>query len=316
MARIDWNSVRDGFELPARVCMGDEPGRKRTLFYYLCSIRGKGASDEEIAAEAERVNETVFDPPLPMGIVHGRVRSVITRYRPGQGLFHGSSVAEKEWATELPDVPERESAEIEAPDMTPEEQARAWIRACFMEDDIVCMARSIDGTWKGDFACSGLVPMYAGTWLGGSGFDPLDGFLASCAPDAGCWCVVNPIKPATTTRNNADIASFRNVLIESDELAIPDQLERLLALFGPEAPEAFANSLMAITYSGGRSLHGIVRLGEGNAVSYSRTVRTLFMYCEKNGLPPDKECSNPSRLTRLPGAMRKGRIQRLVWLHG
>ena len=39
---------------------------------------------------------------------------------------------------------------------------------------------------------------------------------------------------------------------------------------------------------------------------------TLYAVCEKNGLKVDRQNRNPSRLSRLPGVMRRGKKQFLL----
>ena len=67
-----------------------------------------------------------------------------------------------------------------------------------------------------------------------------------------------------------------------------------------------------LVYSGGKSLHAIVRIDAASYEEYRTRVDYLYFVCEKNGMQVDKQNRNPSRLSRLPGAVRNGRKQFLV----
>ncbi|MBQ9346743.1 MAG: AAA family ATPase, partial [Oscillibacter sp.] len=67
-----------------------------------------------------------------------------------------------------------------------------------------------------------------------------------------------------------------------------------------------------LIYSGGKSLHAIVRIDAATKEEYRTRVDYLYSVCEKNGFAVDKQNRNPSRLSRLPGAVRNGHKQFLV----
>ena len=67
-----------------------------------------------------------------------------------------------------------------------------------------------------------------------------------------------------------------------------------------------------LVYSGGKSLHAIVRIDASSYEEYRTRVDYLYSVCEKNGMKVDKQNRNPSRLSRLPGATRNGHKQFLV----
>ena len=69
----------------------------------------------------------------------------------------------------------------------------------------------------------------------------------------------------------------------------------------------------ALVSSGGKSLHAIVRIEAGSFEEYRSRVDYLYAVCEKNGLKVDRQNRNPSRLSRLPGVMRRRRA-RAFWL--
>ena len=67
-----------------------------------------------------------------------------------------------------------------------------------------------------------------------------------------------------------------------------------------------------LVYSGGKSLHAIVRVDAGSYEEYRARVDYLYKVCAKNGLDIDKQNRNPSRLSRMPGVVRGEHKQFLV----
>jgi len=125
--------------------------------------------------------------------------------------------------------------------------------------------------------------------------------------DAGGWIRMNPMDDAGVDDDN--VAAFRFALIESDVLPL-DLLMPLLAKL--PLPTA------AILSSGGRSLHSWVKVDCATAEDYRRTVAKMLALLSKFGVDPKNK--NPSRLSRLPGVIRRigangdGR-QRLLYLN-
>ncbi len=70
--------------------------------------------------------------------------------------------------------------------------------------------------------------------------------------------------------------------------------------------------MAALVYSGGKSLHAIVRIDAANYEEYRKRVDYLYEVCGKNGLEIDRQNRNPSRLSRMPGVMRKGKKQYII----
>lgn len=72
----------------------------------------------------------------------------------------------------------------------------------------------------------------------------------------------------------------------------------------------------SVTYSGGKSLHALIRVDCKTEIEWDKKVRNgAFMEWIKVGA--DKACRNPSRLSRLPGHKRdKKTTQTLLWLRG
>lgn len=120
-------------------------------------------------------------------------------------------------------------------------------------------------------------------------------------PDSGAWIRFNPLDGQGV--KNTNVSEFKYALVESDNMSIEQQNEIIREL---ELP------VVALSFSGGKSLHAIVKIDAVNYPQYQERVDYLYKIVEKNGLKVDKQNKNPSRLTRLPGFIRQGKKQFLV----
>ena len=109
---------------------------------------------------------------------------------------------------------------------------------------------------------------------------------------------VNPMSPSGT--RDADVAAYRQVLIEMDaddqgqQIPLDVQFGALLASQLPIA---------SIVYSGNKSLHAIVRVDATTLVEFDQ--RKAIAHAKINRfVRSDQRVGNPSRLSRLPGAIR------------
>lgn len=125
--------------------------------------------------------------------------------------------------------------------------------------------------------------------------------LGDYNPECGAWVRFNPLDGNGV--KNANVTEFRYALVESDSLGLDQQNEIIRRL---ELPVAI------MVYSGGKSIHAIVRIDAANYDEYRKRVDYLYAACEKNGLAIDKQNRNPSRLSRLPGVMRHGKKQFII----
>lgn len=125
--------------------------------------------------------------------------------------------------------------------------------------------------------------------------------IGDCNPDAGAWIRFNPLDGEGV--KDANVTDYRFALIESDNMELEQQNALIREL---ELPVA------ALVYSGGKSLHAIVRIDAPDYHEYRRRVDFLFDFCQKNGLQMDRQNRNPSRLSRMPGVMRNGKKQYLI----
>lgn len=315
MPIIDWSRARSGYELPATV---NEGSRNDEMHRYLSSLRGKGATDEQVLAAAHEANAAHLSPPLGEGELAGIVRSVCT-YEVGDGSYHGEPEPKVLRAADLPTIAGSIGPSVlpDISDMTPNEQAKAYVRACFDGDDgsgiqwtdTICLARNLAAPWEDAYE-------YAGVLLGGAGYEALDNYLPH-VDVAGMWCCVNPLLPDHYHRDKGSVAAYRNILVECDVLPMEEQLERMLTIFWDQGGKR-EGMLRAIVDSGGKSYHCVIRTDARSREDYAVDAQFVYDLCDHNGLPVDRKCANPTRLTRFPGAMRvlTGRMQRLVWAYG
>lgn len=119
--------------------------------------------------------------------------------------------------------------------------------------------------------------------------------------DAGAWIRFNPMDGNDVRNDN--VTAFNYALVESDSQDIERQYALLTELRLP---------IRILVHSGGKSLHAIVRIEAGSYDEYRSRVDYLYAVCRKNGLDIDPKNRNPSRLSRMPGVMRKGRKQFIV----
>jgi RecA/RadA recombinase len=131
--------------------------------------------------------------------------------------------------------------------------------------------------------------------------------------EAGGWMRINPCAPCGSGKDGAvtddDVAAYRFVLLESDSVPLPLQLALLTRLRLPVA---------AILLSGSQSAHAWVRVEASGEKRFGEIAKRLFAALKPFGI--DQANSNPSRLSRLPGAVRVigatgDGLQRLLWLN-
>lgn len=119
--------------------------------------------------------------------------------------------------------------------------------------------------------------------------------------NSGAWIRFNPLDGEGV--KNTNVVDFRYTLVESDNMSIEQQNEIIREL---ELP------VVALSYSGSKSIHAIVKVDAVNYPQYQERVDYLYKIVEKNGLKVDKQNKNPSRLTRLPGFVRGEKKQFLI----
>jgi hypothetical protein len=138
--------------------------------------------------------------------------------------------------------------------------------------------------------------------------DVLANRLGTCfESQAGAWLRMNPVDGKGVGDEN--VTACRWALVESDALPLDLQVALLAKLPAP---------IGALITSGSRSLHAWVRLDAPDADTGRAMLHRLRDLMEPFGM--DKRNATVSRLSRLPGAVRKvgavdGGEQRLVYLN-
>ena len=116
---------------------------------------------------------------------------------------------------------------------------------------------------------------------------------------AGAWIRLNPAKGP----NNKDVTRYAYALAESDTLSIEEQKKLLIG---------FKLPIATLVESGGKSVHAAIKIDAKDATEYKQRTLFLFDWLAKHGFIVDENNKNEARLSRLPGAIREGRTQRLL----
>lgn len=127
----------------------------------------------------------------------------------------------------------------------------------------------------------------------------LDEAFGTINPEAGAWIRHNP----TTGAKDEHVTRYAYVLVESDSMPVEEQKKLLISLKLPIA---------ALVESGGKSVHAVVKVDAEDRAEFQQRVDFLFDFMSRHGFTIDAANRNPARLSRLPGAERKGNIQRLL----
>lgn len=192
----------------------------------------------------------------------------------------------------------------------PIEDLIRFIEAIYEPDDIVgyvtndCYEDTKDGKWK---PLSGAYDQRAGDLLKAlkkqsEKEEPdIGAVMGDARTEAGAWIRFNPLDGNGV--KNENVLRYRFALVESDTMSIPDQdaLYRRLEL-----------PIATMVHSGNKSLHALVRVDAQDLEEYQKRVRFLYQHLEDNGVKIDRQNSNPSRLTRMPGFYRGENRQYLV----
>ena len=200
---------------------------------------------------------------------------------------------------------EIEQFELPARRWEPKEQITRYLQTLFNADEYVGY---VTQSWEND---DGKCLPQKGSWDRTAGEllselyklrdDDIGAVFGDYNEKAGAWIRFNPLDGKGVKNDN--VTDYRYALVESDSTDLNTQNTIIREL---ELPVA------ALVYSGGKSIHAIVRVEAPNADEYRRRVQYLYSVCKKNGLDPDKQNKNPSRLSRMPGVIRGGKKQYLL----
>ena len=125
--------------------------------------------------------------------------------------------------------------------------------------------------------------------------------LGTYNKNAGAWIRINPFD--SNGIDDANVVSYKHVLVESDEVEISKQIAIMKALKLP---------ISAMVYSGKKSVHAVVKVDARSKKEYTERVNFIFETCNKNGLKTDTANKNESRLSRMPGVIRDNHKQFLI----
>ncbi|WP_304683594.1 AAA family ATPase [Ileibacterium valens] len=189
--------------------------------------------------------------------------------------------------------------------LNPYQQRIAYLAALFAPDEYVCIESSAkekkDQPGKYD-PCDNSRRFIAKTSELIKGFDSGMNLNIEYDP-AGMWICINPTNGKGRKKEN--IQSWRWVLIESDDMPEQQQIDWLK---GSGLP------IVAISTSGGKSIHAVVRVDAPDLKTYRDRTEKIFRWCESNDFKIDKQTKNVNRLTRFPGFKRGNRFQELLYL--
>lgn len=128
---------------------------------------------------------------------------------------------------------------------------------------------------------------------------------------------VNPLKAdggmtaegKPSSRCDDAVAVFRHAVAEIDERTLAEQMAFWAAMG--------LDGVTSITFSGGKSLHVVLRVDCRDRDEWDRSVRDGLFLRYLVPLGCDGACKNPARLSRLAGAMREdkgGAVQKLLFV--
>ena len=190
------------------------------------------------------------------------------------------------------------SAKIEIPEtLDGPDQFRRFLQTLFKPDEYVgfCIDSEQDENGKWKPSTRGVYKMTAKQLLGSIKKHPKDlgATIGDYNQEAGAWIRFNPLDGEGVSNEN--VTDYRYALVESDELEIEKQKALMEELKLPIA---------IMTYSGGKSIHSIVKINAVSEKDYREKVDYLYQVCDKNGLKIDKQNKNSARMTRMPGVIR------------
>lgn len=197
-----------------------------------------------------------------------------------------------------------ESKEIHEPfDFNPVKELTTYLETLFDSTETVGY---VTETWEKDgrfMPKKGTYVHTAGEII--EGLSKCDGDIGAVIgdynKDVGAWIRFNPLDGKGV--KNENVTDFKYALVESDVMEIDKQYALIHEL---ELPVA------VLVHSGDKSLHAIVKIEAATYEEYRKRVDYLYAVCRKNGLEIDSQNRNPSRLSRMPGVVRKDKKQYIV----
>ena len=201
-----------------------------------------------------------------------------------------------------------ESREFEEPKQwQPEKELTRYLETLFQPEEIFGFVTESfskankDGQVKLVPANKGIYTKKVGDVVNQLKTGTIEDVIGSYDHKGGAWIRFNPLDGNGV--NNENVTDFRYALVESDNMDLEAQNGLIRQLNLPVA---------VLLYSGGKSVHAIVRIEADDKKEYQERVNYLYDICKKNGMVIDTQNRNPSRLSRMPGCERGDKKQYII----
>ena len=174
-----------------------------------------------------------------------------------------------------------------------------FLKACFEPDELVCICNDIicDEAGRGRPASKGTF-LTRDNWISNHFTDPISSMWTS-QDSRGAYIRVNPC--GNESGSDSGVSAYRHVLVEMDEKTKDEQWTVLKESKLP---------MSVVIDSGGKSLHGWVRVDAANKEEWTERRDIVYRHLEALGIDPKNK--NASRFSRLAGVMRDGKEQKLL----
>ena len=209
---------------------------------------------------------------------------------------------ELDWDDPLEATYDEVMAVQDVPNEKPYQMTVRFLEALFAPDDpvsFVCAAKWDEDKEKWKPTTGGVVRKCSDIIKDLKKHRRLDIAFGTYNEKAGAWIRLNP----TVGPNDKDVTKFSYVLAESDNLTIEEQKKLLIS---------FKLPIVTLTESGGKSVHAAVKVDAKDAVEFKQRALFLFDWLAKHKFIVDENNKNPSRLSRLAGPTREGKVQKLL----
>jgi len=189
----------------------------------------------------------------------------------------------------------------------PEKELIRYLEALFQPEEIFGYVTTAfqkankDGVLKWVPANKGIYTKRVGEVVDALRAGKIEDVLGTYDRQAGAWIRFNPLDGNGV--NNENVTDFRYALVESDNMDLEEQNGLIRQLNLPVA---------VLLYSGGKSVHAIVKIEADDKKEYQERVNYLYDICKKNGMVIDTQNRNPSRLSRMPGCVRGDKRQYII----
>lgn len=203
---------------------------------------------------------------------------------------------------------ENDSQGFEPNIWNPKNELIRYLNTLFNEDEKVSyvvasgVTTKADGTTKYTPRDKGVSDRTAGELIAElRNAKSIEDVLGDYDHEAGAWIRFNPMDGKGA--KNENVTDYRYALVESDSMTLDEQVKLIKRL---ELPVA------VLMYSGGKSVHAIVKVNARSKSEYNDRVKKLYKVCADNGMEIDKQNKNPARLSRMPGCERSNKKQYII----